>query len=68
LGGLVNETQTQCFAWALIPNHFHLLLKTGRVPVATLMRGLLTGYAIGFNRRHGRSGHVFQNRYKSIVM
>ncbi len=67
LGDLVVETQTQCFAWALIPNHFHLLLKTGRVPVATLMRRLLTGYAIGFNRRHRRSGHLFQNRYKSIL-
>ncbi len=67
LGELVNETQTLCYAWALIPNHFHLLLKTGRVPVATFMRRLLTGYAIGFNRRHRRSGHVFQNRYKSIL-
>ena len=67
LGELVNETQTLCYAWALIPNHFHLLLKTGRLPVATLMRRLLTGYAIGFNRRHRRSGHVFQNRYKSIL-
>lgn len=67
LGGLINETRTQCFAWALIPNHFHLLLKTGCVPVATLMRRLLTGYAISFNRRHRRSGHVFQNRYKSIL-
>ncbi len=51
----------------MIPNHFHLLLKTGHVPVATLMRRLLTGYAIVFNRRHRRSGHVFQNRYKSIL-
>lgn len=67
LGELVSETQTRCFAWALIPNHFHLLLKTGQVPVATLMRRLLTGYAIGFNRRHRRSGHLFQNRYKSIL-
>ncbi len=67
LGKLVNETQTLCYAWALIPNHFHLLLKTGRVPLATLMRRLLTGYAIVFNRRHSRSGHVFQNRYKSIL-
>ena len=31
------------------------------------MRRLLTGYVIGFNRRHGRSGQLFQNRYKSIV-
>ena len=67
LGELVSETHTQCYAWALIPNHFHLLLKTGAVPVATFMRRLLTGHAIGFNRRHRRSGHVFQNRYKSIL-
>ena len=67
LGDLVIETQTPCFAWALIPNHFHLLLQTGSVPIATLMRRLLTGYAIGFNRRHRRSGHLFQNRYKSIL-
>jgi REP element-mobilizing transposase RayT len=43
LGNLVTETQTKCFAWALIPNHFHILLKTGNVPIATVMRRLLTG-------------------------
>jgi putative transposase len=67
LGELVVDTRTTCFAWSLIPNHFHLLLRTGDVPVATVMRRLLTGYAIGFNRRHRRSGHLFQNRYKSIL-
>lgn len=67
LGKLLPETETRCYAWALIPNHFHLLLKTGNVPVATIMRRLLTGYAAGFNRRHRRSGHLFQNRYKSIL-
>ncbi|HOP40629.1 MAG TPA: transposase [Geobacteraceae bacterium] len=67
LGRLLPETETSCYAWALIPNHFHLLLKTGNVPVATIMRRLLTGYAAGFNRRHRRSGHLFQNRYKSIL-
>jgi len=36
-------------------------------PVATLMRRLLTGYALSFNRRHKRYGQLFQNRYKSIV-
>jgi putative transposase len=45
----------------------HLLLQTGQVPVATLMRRLLTGYAVTFNRRHRRHGHLFQNRYKSIL-
>jgi len=67
LGYLLVQTDTSCFAWALIPNHFHLLLKTGSVPMATVMRRLLTGYAAWFNRRHVRSGHLFQNRYKSIL-
>lgn len=67
LGSLVAASDTQCFAWALIPNHFHLLLRTGDVPIATVMRRLLTGYAVSFNRRHRRYGHLFQNRYKSIL-
>jgi len=67
LGDLLIETKTSCFAWALIPNHFHLLLRTGTVPVSVLMKRLLTGYAINFNRRHKRHGHLFQNRYKSIL-
>jgi putative transposase len=67
LGRVVSESQTPCYAWALIDNHFHLLLKTGNVPIATLMRRLLTGYAVSFNLRHNRAGHLFQNRYKSIL-
>ena len=53
------------YAWALLPNHFHLLVRTGRQPLARSMRSLLTGYAGAFNRRSRRSGHVFQHRYKS---
>jgi len=64
---IVTESHTECYAWALMPNHFHLLLKTGKVPISTVMRRLLTGYAMGFNIRHQRSGHLFQNRYKSIL-
>ncbi len=64
---VLEESRTQCYAWALIPNHFHLLLRTGPVSLKKTMRRLLTGYAGGFNRRHKRSGHLFQNRYKSIV-
>jgi len=66
LSAIVKDTDTLCFAWALIPNHFHLLLKTGSTPIATVMRRLLTGYAVSHNRRHGRSGHLFQNRYKGL--
>jgi len=55
------------YAWALIPNHFHLLVRTGNRPLSTSMRKILTGYVVRFNRRHKRQGHLFQNRYKSIV-
>jgi len=64
---ILEETQTQCYAWALIPNHFHMLLRTGATPLSTVMRRLMTGYAVTFNRRHRRAGHLFQNRYKSVV-
>jgi len=65
--GILEETQTQCYAWALIPNHFHLLLRTGPTPLRNVMRRLMTGYAVTFNKRHKRSGHLFQNRYKSVI-
>lgn len=67
LGAILLDTSTSCFAWALMRNHFHLLLRTGSTPIATVMRRLLTGYAVTFNRRHGRHGQLFQNRYKSIL-
>jgi len=50
LGKILIETKTRCFAWTLIPNHFHLLLKTGSFPVATVMGRLLTGYAMSCSR------------------
>jgi len=67
LSEILAETDTPCYAWALMPNHVHFLLKTGLTPIATIMRRLLTGYAGYFNRRHRRRGHLFQNRYKSIL-
>lgn len=67
LGGILSGSNTPCFAWAFMPNHLHLLLRTGTAPIAILMRRLLTGYAVRFNRRHRRHGHLFQNRYKSIL-
>ena len=67
LARLLPEMKTACYAWVLIPNHAHFLFCTGKVPLARLMRRLLTGYAVSFNRRHKRHGHLFQNRYKSII-
>lgn len=67
LSRLLVESSTLCLAWALMRNHVHMLLRTGLVPISTLMRRLLTGYAQQFNRRHRRHGVLFQNRYKSIL-
>jgi hypothetical protein len=55
------------YAWSLLSNHFHLLVRTGRQPISRSMKKLLTGYVVNFNLRHKRTGHLFQNRYKSII-
>ncbi len=64
---LCPDTQTICYGWTFMSNHAHFLFRTGRTPLSRLMRRLLTGYVIGFNRRHKRCGQLFQNRYKSII-
>jgi putative transposase len=67
LGAILRDNETRCFACALMPNHFHLLLRNGLVPISSVMRRVLTGYAVAFNFRHRRSRQLFQNRYKSIL-
>ena len=64
---ILMETETPCYAWALLSNHFHLLLRAGNVPITIVMRRVLTGYVVSFNRRYHRTGPLFQNRYKSIL-
>jgi putative transposase len=68
VGHLAEADAWSVYAWALLPDHAHLLVRTGNRPLARTMRALLTGYAGTFNRRHHRIGHLFQNRYKSIVV
>lgn len=67
MGELCLETKTAIYAWALMPNHAHILLRSGPQGISTYMRRLLSSYAINYNLRHRRHGHLFQNRYKSIV-
>jgi REP element-mobilizing transposase RayT len=68
MGTLASETDTAIYAWALLTNHAHILLRSGALGLSKYMKRLLTGYAVSYNRRHGRHGHLFQNRYKSIVV
>lgn len=67
LGKILTESSTACYGWALLPNHIHLLLRTGLAPISNVMQRLLTGYAQQFNRRYKRHGHLLQNRYKSFL-
>jgi len=67
LGDLAEETETRIYAWSLMTNHAHLLLRSGSSGLPKFMRRFLTGYAVTYNLRHLRHGHLFQNRYHSIV-
>ena len=61
------ESKTNCFAWSLMPNHIHLVLSTGTTPLCRLLQCIFTGYAMSVNRKYGRTGHLFEGRYKSIL-
>jgi REP element-mobilizing transposase RayT len=67
MGTIAQETGTSIYAWVLMTNHAHILLRSGSFGLSQYMRRLLSGYAISYNRRHRRYGHLFQNRYKSIL-
>ncbi|GAG23513.1 unnamed protein product, partial [marine sediment metagenome] len=66
-GNVLKESETKVYAWALLPNHFHVLICIKKKPLKVIMRRLLTGYALSYNRRHKRVGYLYQGRYKSIV-
>jgi putative transposase len=67
LAEILPETKTSCYGWAFLSNHAHFLFRTGTTSLSKVMRKLLTGYVVSFNRRHFRHGPLFQNRFKSIV-
>lgn len=57
-----------CHAYCLMGNHFHLVVETPQPNLARGMRRLNSSYAQGFNGRYGRVGHVFQGRYKAVLI
>jgi REP element-mobilizing transposase RayT len=67
LGENITEGQCSVYAWVLMDNHLHILFKSGKHGISVVMRKQLTWYAQYFNHRHKRTGHLFQNRYKSIL-
>jgi len=67
LGQVIKDGRCTIYAFALMSNHVHLLIRSGDIGISAVMRKLLTWYAIYFNRRHRRTGHLFENRYKSVL-
>ena len=67
IGQISETTGARILAWVLMDNHVHLLIFSGHQGLSKFMRRLLTGYAVWYNRKYHRIGHLFQNRYKSIV-
>lgn len=67
LDELKKATPFSLYVYCLMPNHFHLLIETQRVPLSVIMQRLLTRYVRQFNFRHRRIGHLFQGRYKAIL-
>lgn len=67
LGKVITKNGAKCYGWVLMPNHFHLVMMSGKGGISKIMRQLLTRYAVYFNHKKRRSGYLFQNRYKSIV-
>jgi REP-associated tyrosine transposase len=67
LAKLVRDHELVLYAWALMPNHFHLLVGTGEVPLERSIDSLLTGFATAFDRRHGRVGQLFESPYSSVA-
>lgn len=60
--------QVNLIAYALMSNHFHLLVHTAQANLSEFMRHFQVSYTVRFNRRNRRSGHVFQGRFKSLLV
>lgn len=62
------ECQVAVPGWVFLDNHLHVIVRTGEVALSAVMQRLLSRYAVRFNRRHERSGHLFQGRFGSRLV
>jgi REP element-mobilizing transposase RayT len=62
------DKKVNLLAYCLMPNHVHLLLETPQGNLSKMMQAFQTSYTVYFNKRHGRTGHVFEQRYKAMVV
>ena len=62
------EKEVDLLAYCLLTNHVHLLLETPKGNLSKMMQPFQTSYTVYFNKRHQRSGHVFEQRYKAFLV
>lgn len=60
--------ELKVYAYCLMPNYVHLLIETGQPNLSSVMQGFNTLYTKYFNSEHNTSGHVFQGRYKALLV
>jgi len=63
----IAETGFKCYAWVLMNNHYHLLLRVNEVELCSMMRPLNSKYARWFRTKNKGRGYLFQDRFKSLV-
>jgi putative transposase len=68
LAELVGQFNLALHAFVLMDNHYHLLLELREANLSRAVQWLNTSYSLWFNRRHGRCGHLFQGRFKSVIV
>ena len=68
LGEVCTRHEWRCFAYCLMTNHYHLVVQTARPNLSAGMRQLNGRHGQAFNHRHQREGHLFQGRYKAILV
>ena len=60
--------EVRIYSYCLMPNHFHLFLKTEHANLSKFMQSFLTSFSISINRKYSKTGHIFHGRYKSILV
>jgi len=68
LGDLFAESKISCWAWALIPNHFHLLLRTGNESIPNSMQLIAGRRGQDYNQRKDRKGAFWRDRYHATAV
>lgn len=68
VGRALERFEARCLAYCLMPNHYHFVLETRQANLSRLMRQVNGVYTQRFNRRHAKVGHLFQGRFKAILV